>query len=177
MRIYQKLKKLVRISKAPGFWKRLYEGFWDGTSANPNLNWFSSADLLGGESDANIDLSITSPSEGRTYGWTGFYESKWTLPIKFRLTSDGNAVLLVNGKIAIDKMGETGESETNTVESKTKLLKRKRRNPITLYYSNKGAGNVKLEWKYDIDFENWKSSDFSKGYFFHSPVEERSLEY
>ncbi len=166
-RIYL-LLRIVRVSVAWGLWKEKYLGFWDGTSEVPNFGWFSNSSTPIGEGESNSVIEETSPGEDTSYVWKGFYESRWSLPVKFRLTSDGNAALLVNEKIVINKLKESGESKLSTKKSKTLLLKRKKRTSIVLYYSNKvNPGSVKLEWKYDIaqGFE----VDFSEVYFFHDP--------
>ncbi len=169
----------IRLTKAAGFWGKTYGGFWDGTTLNPNLEWFDRYPLGGGRSETQAVLNRHPAAPNTSYAWNGFYESKWSLPVKFKITSDGNSLLLVNNQILIDKLGETGESELSTVESKTVLLKRKRKVHIVLYYSNReGKGNIILEWKYDLGgytcFDY--TSSLTQGHFFHDPSEEVKAE-
>ncbi|MCP5054092.1 MAG: hypothetical protein GY940_43395, partial [bacterium] len=164
----------VRISKARGLWRNTFDRFWDGTTLNTNLEWFSAASLIDQFPTDEIDL--INPGAQTSYVWTGFYESNWMLPVKFRITSDGNALLLVNNQIVINKMGEAGESTSETVESETWDLKGGTQIPVALYYSNKEEpGNIKLEWMYDAkeDFEcvDWKSELSMR--FFHNPSQEK----
>ncbi len=165
----------VRILKARALWRKEYAGFWDGTSLNPNLEWFSAADLIG-QRPSETEINLVNPGGPRTFIWTGYYENKLNFPVKFRVISDGNALLLVNNQIVINKMGEAGESPLETVESETLLLKSGKEIPIALYYSNnEDPGNVKLEWIYDVTevFKcvEWKSR--LSTLFFHNPSKEK----
>ncbi len=123
-----------------------------------------------------MQINEDTPGQMASYLWKGFYESKYSMPVQFRLTSDGNSALFVNNILAIDNLGEAGEGTVQNLESNVFILEKGEKRPIVLYYSNnENPGNVKLEWKYDAYSgtecgEIWHA-DFSYEFFFHNPSE------